>query len=135
MYSSCFLLLINMSDFYKKSKIFYEFFYIGLFVVFLCTDKSGSIQLCPSMKPNQKNLTHGRLFVGRGFPVSVNLTFSFLPFFRALHPDTSRKYVFSFLYPSSPWQTLSCLLFLFYSIPQLLNYHQFHKGFLTPLRK
>ena len=41
--------IYNMPDFYKKSKIFYEFFYIGLFVVFLCTDKSGSIQLCPSV--------------------------------------------------------------------------------------
>lgn len=46
MYSSCFLLLINMPDFYKKSKIFCEFFYMSPFVVFLCTDKSGSIQLC-----------------------------------------------------------------------------------------
>ena len=41
--------IYNMPDFYKKSKIFYEFFYIGLFVVFLCTNKSGSIQLCPSV--------------------------------------------------------------------------------------
>ena len=69
-----------------------------------------------------------------------SLLFSFSPITPlsssdALHPNTSRKYVFSFLYPSSPWQTLSCLLFLFYSIPQLPNYHQFHKGFLTPPRK
>ena len=53
----------------------------------------------------------------------------------ALHPDTSRKYVFSFLYPSLPWQTLSCLPSLFYLALQLPSYHQFHKGFLTPLRK
>lgn len=55
--------------------------------------------------------------------------------FDALHPDTSRKYVFSFLYSSSPGQTLSCLPSLFYSILQLPNHHQFHKGFLTPPRK
>lgn len=53
----------------------------------------------------------------------------------ALHQDTSRKYVFSFLYPSSPGQTLSCLPSLFYSALQLLNYHQFHKGFSTLPRK
>jgi len=38
-----------MPDFYKKNKIFCEFFYMSPFVVFLCTDKSVSIQLCPSV--------------------------------------------------------------------------------------
>ena len=51
--------IYNMPDFYKKSKIFYEFFYIGLFVVFLCTDKSGNIQFCP-LKNKTLTIIDGR---------------------------------------------------------------------------
>ena len=53
----------------------------------------------------------------------------------ALHQDTSRKYVSSSQYSSLPGQTLSCLLFLFYSILQPSSCHQLHKDFLTPPRK
>ena len=42
--------IYNIPDFHKKVKFSTNFFYMGSFVVFLCTDKSGSIQLCPSVK-------------------------------------------------------------------------------------
>ena len=41
--------IYNMPDFHKKVKFFTKFFYMSPFVVFLCTDKFGSIQLCPSV--------------------------------------------------------------------------------------